>query len=95
MGRRKNPSKPTAEMKARAREWRRFRFDNMLSQNTLSDVIGISRRTINNIEAGIEVNPHKRTLDAFSALQAVYEREGKPCGKPKRKHDTIQKQGEF
>jgi hypothetical protein len=66
----------------------------MLSQIALSEITGIFRRTIQNIEAGIECDPHKRILDAFSALQATYAAEGRSTGKPS-KHGTIQKQGEF
>jgi DNA-binding XRE family transcriptional regulator len=94
MGRHKKDPTPTIEMKQRAMEWQRFRTANMLSQKLLAEVTGISRRTIQNIEAAKESDPHQRVLDAFAALQATYEREGKKTGKRKTKtnhHD----EGEF
>ena len=68
----------------RAQEWQRFRQANMLSQRTLGDVIGISRRTIQQIEAGL-VLPHKATLAAYNALVEKYRAEGKHDGKNKSK----------
>ena len=85
MGRHKKDPTPTIEMKQRAMEWQRFRTANLLSQKTLSEVTGISRRTIQNIEVAQECSPHQRILDAFSKLQATYEREGKKTGKRKTK----------
>ena len=93
MGRHKKDTTPTAEMKQRALEWQRFRTANMLSQKLLAEVIGISRRTIQSVEAGLLV-PQERTLDAFKALQMKYEAEGRSTGKRKTKtnhHD----EGEF
>lgn len=94
MGRSKKVSTSTVEMKQRAAEWRRFRTDNLLSQKILSEVTGISRRTIQNIEAAMEEAPHKRILDAFASLQARYEREGKSTGRRKQKK-TKEEEGEF
>ena len=65
-------------------EWQRFRADNKLSQKFLAEIIGISRRTIQSIEAG-EIIPQNRTLDAFKELQDKYESEGKSTGKRKKK----------
>ena len=84
MGRPRKDPKLTQEMLARAMEWRRFRSDNLLSQKTLSEVTGIPRRTLQNVELA-NGNPQKRTLDAFKELQVKYEREGKPTGKKKTK----------
>ena len=94
MGRHKKDPTPTAEMKQRALEWQRFRTANMLSQKLLAEVTGISRRTIQNIEAATECSPHQRVLDAFSKLQATYEREGKKTGRRKPKK-TKAHEGEF
>lgn len=94
MGRHKKDPTPTIEMKQRAMEWQRFRTANLLSQKTLSEVTGISRRTIQNIEAAQECSPHQRVLDAFSKLQATYEREGKKTGKRKTKTNH-HNEGEF
>jgi DNA-binding XRE family transcriptional regulator len=94
MGRHKKDPTPTIEMKQRAAEWRRFRTDNLLSQKRLSEVIEISRRTIQNIEAAQECSPHQRVLDAFAALQARYEREGKKTGRRKTKKNHHE-EGEF
>ena len=85
MGRPKNDLKPTSEMLARAKEWAKFREANLLTQKTLSEVTGISRRTIQNIEAAKECSPLQRILDAFATLQAKYAAEGKPTGQRKRK----------
>jgi DNA-binding XRE family transcriptional regulator len=92
MGRHKKDPTPTAEMKQRAMEWQRFRTANMLSQKLLAEVTGISRRTIQNIEAAQECSPHQRVLDAFSKLQATYANEGRPTGRRKTKtnhHDEF------
>ena len=94
MGRHKKDPTPTIEMKQRAMEWQRFRTANMLSQKLLAEVTGISRRTIQNIEAATECSPHQRVLDAFSKLQATYEREGKKTGKRKTKTNH-HNEGEF
>jgi DNA-binding XRE family transcriptional regulator len=94
MGRHKKDPTPTIEMKQRALEWQRFRTHNMLSQKLLAEVTGISRRTIQNIEAAQECSPHQRVLDAFAALQARYEREGKKTGRRKTKKNHHE-EGEF
>lgn len=84
MGRpRKNP-KPSQEMLARAMEWKRFRSENLLSQKTLSEVTGISRRTVQNIEAAKET-PQERILEAFEELRKKYRNEGRPTGEKKSK----------
>jgi hypothetical protein len=94
MGRRKKDATITVEMKQRAAEWQRFRKANLLSQKMLGEITGISRRTIQNIEAAMECSPHQRVLDAFSALQARYEAEGKKTGRRKTKKNHHE-EGEF
>ena len=64
------------EMKRLAVEFSQFRQDNNLSQKLLAEVIGISRRTIQSVEAG-RILPHKQTLDAFEKLKLKYASEGK------------------
>lgn len=81
------------EMDRTAKEWKRFREANKLSQKFLSEIIGISRRTIQSIESG-QIIPQQRTVDAFKTLQTRYDNEGKPTGRRKTKknhHDG----GEF
>jgi DNA-binding XRE family transcriptional regulator len=84
MGRPKKNPKPTQEMLTRAKDWKRFRSSNLMSQKTLSEVAGISRRTIQNVEAARE-NPQERILELFKKLQSKYAAEGKPIGKKKSK----------
>ena len=84
----------TKEMIVRAQEWQGFREANKLSQKFLAEIIGVSRRTIQSIEAG-QIIPQKATLEKFTKLQEKYEAEGKPSGKGKQKRGTIQTKGEF
>lgn len=72
------------EMQRTAKEWKRFRDANKLSQKFLSEIIGISRRTIQSIESG-QIIPQQRTVDAFKILQVRYDNEGKPTGRRKTK----------
>lgn len=58
----------------RAEEWRSFRKNNLITQKKLSDILGISRRTIQQIEAGI-ITPHNSTLRIFAAYAAKYKAE--------------------
>jgi len=82
------------EMSSIASQWRRFRSANALSQKFLSEITGVSRRTIQSIESG-SILPQQRTLDAFEALRVKYENEGRPTGKRKRKQVEKQEKGEF
>ena len=84
----------TKEMIVRAQEWQGFREANKLSQKFLAEIIGVSRRTIQSIEAG-QIIPQKATLEKFTKLQEKYEAEGKPSGNGKQKRGTIQTKGEF
>ena len=95
MGRNKKEPGRTPEMLARALEWSQFRADNLFSQYKLADTIGVSRRTVQNIEAGILADPHKATLDAFKQLQEIYAKEGKSDGRRKHKSVNMQAEQEF
>lgn len=72
------------EMQKTAREWTKLREMNKLSQTFLSEIIGVSRRTIQSIEAG-KIIPQAATIKKFEELRSKYEREGKPTGRRKRK----------
>jgi DNA-binding XRE family transcriptional regulator len=82
----------TKEMKARGLEWQRFRDRNKLSQKFLAEIIDVSRRTIQSIEAG-KIVPLAGTLKKFEDLRVKYENEGKPTGKRKQKKPNDE--GEF
>lgn len=58
----------------RQHEWRTFRTRYLFSQKKLAEVLGISRRTVQEIEAG-RITPHMETLRLFSRLKAKYEAE--------------------
>ncbi len=62
------------ERQTRRREWSRFRKDFLLTQVKLADVLGISRRTVQFIEAG-ELTPLASTLRKFNTLKAKYQQE--------------------
>jgi DNA-binding XRE family transcriptional regulator len=72
------------EATARALDWQSFREANKLSQRFLAEIIGISRRTIQCIEAGL-VTPHQTTIQKFEELRQKYAAEGKPAGRRKHK----------
>ena len=72
----RNDAEFESEMHALAIQFSRFRQDHNLSQKLLAEVIGISRRTIQSIEAG-RILPHKATVDAFNDLKAKYAAEAK------------------
>ena len=59
------------ERNKRAEEWKSFRKDNLITQRKLADLIEVSRRTIQQIEAGT-ISPHKSTLNQFLALRDKY-----------------------
>lgn len=54
----------TKTRRRRANQWRRFRQDHQFTQKRLADIVGISRRTVQQIEAG-NINPHPITLRRF------------------------------
>lgn len=62
------------ERTARQEEWRTFRREFLFSQKKLGDVLNLSRRTIQEIEAG-RVSPHRSTLRAFRDLKLKYDAE--------------------
>jgi len=80
------------EMQTLSREWKRFRTSNLLSQKKLAENIEVSRRTIQDIEAG-KILPQAGTLAKFERLREIYENEGKPTGK--RKSKKTKSEGEF
>lgn len=67
--------KPTEEDKEkriiRAKEWIDFRFNNLFTQRKLAETLGVSRRTVQMVEAGL-VTPHPRTIRLFEALVSRY-----------------------
>jgi len=71
--------KPTREdrreQKKRKDEWREFRKEHLYTQKKLAEAIGVSRRTVQEIEAG-RVIPYPHTLRLFEALKAKYSQEG-------------------
>jgi DNA-binding XRE family transcriptional regulator len=72
------------EMQQTAASWCKFRDLNKLSQKFLSEIIGVSRRTIQSIEAG-KIIPQAATVSKFEELVARYEAEGKRTGRRKSK----------
>ena len=65
-----------SEMKRRAIEFSKFRNQNNLSQKLLAEIINVSRRTIQSVEAA-KILPQKGTLKKFENLRAKYAAEGK------------------
>lgn len=57
-----------------------FREANGLSQTLLAEIIGVSRRTIQSVEAA-NILPQEGTLEKFEKLRDKYRKEGKPVGK--------------
>lgn len=64
------------EIKRLAIEFSEFRNKNNLSQKLLAEIIGVSRRTIQSVEAA-KILPQKGTLKKFEDLRAKYAAEGK------------------
>ena len=68
--------KPTEEdlkdREDRRQEWKKFRKDRLFTQTKLAEVLGLSRRTVQLIEAG-KVSPFPDTLRKFWALKARHE----------------------
>ena len=58
--------------KERANEWKRFRQDYLFTQRRLAGIVGISRRTIQQIE-GAKITPHNDTLRLFAAFKKRHE----------------------
>lgn len=57
----------------RAEEWRRFRRDNLFSQRRFCEVLGIARRTLQQIEMA-RITPHPATLRKFMLYRIKIER---------------------
>jgi DNA-binding XRE family transcriptional regulator len=68
--------KPTEEelneREPRRQEWIKFRKNNLLTQVKLAELLQISRRTVQFVEAG-QHTPLRSTLRKFKTLQAKYE----------------------
>lgn len=60
------------ERRARANEWKRFRRTYLFTQRRLADTMGISRRTVQQIE-NCYITPHPRTLRRFEELIKRYQ----------------------
>jgi DNA-binding XRE family transcriptional regulator len=56
------------DRRARAKEWADFRKNFLFSQRRLAEIVGCSRRTVVNIEAGA-VTPHADLLHRFALLK--------------------------
>ena len=67
------------EKKRLAIEFSEFRNQNNLSQKLLAEIIGVSRRTVQSVEAA-QIIPQKSTLQKFEDLRVKYRSEGKPTG---------------
>lgn len=59
---------------SRKAEWSQFRKEHLFTQVELAQFLGISRRTVQLIEAG-KVSPFPGTLRKFSELKAKHESE--------------------
>jgi len=69
---RPKPTEEDKERRARRRtEWVEFRKEYLFTQKRLAEILGISRRTVQQIEAGL-VTPLPQTLRNFLALKARY-----------------------
>ena len=70
--------KPTEEdlleRRTRREEWLKFRKDNLFTQVILAEILEISRRKVQFIEAA-ELTPLMSTLRKFRALKAKYDAE--------------------
>ncbi len=60
--------------KSRAKLWREFRAEFLLSQKNLAELLGCSRRTTQYVEQGI-VKPNQRIIAAFGDLYKKYHAE--------------------
>jgi DNA-binding XRE family transcriptional regulator len=68
-----NPDSDELKLRAkRAREWKMFRRNNMLTQVRLADMIGVSRRTIQKVENRY-LTPHQQTIRRFAAFKSKYD----------------------
>ena len=72
------------EMKSVSQTWKKFRTDNALTQKFLSEIVGVSRRTIQSIESG-GIIPQEVTIAKFEELRKKYEKNGRVSRKSLRK----------
>lgn len=62
--------------KTHARIWKRWRKSKLMSQSQLAAVLGITSRTVQNIEAG-SVTPSYTSQSRFKELQERHKRNGR------------------
>lgn len=74
MPRRKPTELDLEERKIRAVEWQNFRKRYLFTQQKLAEILDLSRRTVQMIEAGL-ITPHPGTLRSFETLRAKHEGE--------------------
>jgi DNA-binding XRE family transcriptional regulator len=60
------------ERKKRANEWRMFRRNNLFTQKRLAEIVGVSRRTIQQIE-NMHITPRPQTLRRFIDLKKKHD----------------------
>ena len=89
MSRPKRDPSADKDKKRFAKEWKSFRKKNKLSQVLLAEIIHVSRRTIQSIEAS-GIIPQKGTLDKFEELRDKYAAEGRSTGLRKKKETEQQ-----
>lgn len=65
-----------AERKVRQEEWKAFRAKHLFTQAALADALGISKRTVQYVEAG-KFTPQPDTIAAMRVLQAKHDAERK------------------
>jgi DNA-binding XRE family transcriptional regulator len=65
-------SEDRRQRKERAQDWKLFRKNNLFTQRRLADTLGISRRTIQQIE-GAYITPHPQTLRRFEVFKRRHE----------------------
>lgn len=67
------PTEEELELREKRRmEWRSFRLRFLFTQAKLAEILGVSRRTVQSVEAG-RVTPATSTLRMFLALKARHE----------------------
>lgn len=52
----------------RATDWKLFRLNNLFTQKKLAEVIGVCRRTIQQVEGG-QITPRPQTLRRFAVFK--------------------------
>jgi hypothetical protein len=68
--------KELEQREKRAKVWKKFMEDNLFTEKRLAETIGVSRRTVQMVKAGL-VTPHKNTLHLFDSLKSKYDKERK------------------